>query len=360
MQIETENCIYDIGFQHCQIEVTGICNMRCKHCRAWEEARVDLSMADINNVLDFFVSQKRGEQRVTVSGGEPFLNKNIISIIKLIYHKGIKNIIITTNASVVTEDLLVQLENLNIPNLSIQVSLDSYIEKEHDEFRGYSGAYKKAIELLKRCAVSPYLISSMRVSVTPDRIKEIANMVNLASELGCQRIGIGSVIPVGRASDTKLCMNAMQKKEFITEISRLRKQYGDMDITTEDPLKFACDDFVTWNLGEGIDIYSESTIGGCTAGITGFNVSSDGFITPCAVFLENVTNICGKTPEEIALEYEKSDIIKTLLTRNLNGKCGQCDLRRICGGCRATAHGISGSYRDADPTCWRIPHIIDK
>lgn len=68
------------------------------------------------------------------------------------------------NIIVVTEDALNKLEELNIPNLSIQVSLDSYKENEHGTFRGYKGAYKKAIEVLKRCAKSSKLISSMRVS----------------------------------------------------------------------------------------------------------------------------------------------------------------------------------------------------
>ena len=353
MLIETEKCIYDIGFQHCQIEITGKCNMRCKHCRAWEEARVDLSMKDINNLLDFFVAEARGEQRVTVSGGEPFLNKNIVDIISLIHKKGINNIIITTNASVVTEEDIKQLENLNIPNLSIQVSLDSHVEAEHDEFRGYKGAYKSAIRLLEKCAKSSKLISSMRVSVTPDRINQIEDMVNLALKIGCQRIGLGSIIPVGRASDKKLCMNVLQKKDFIKKISELRRRYPRMDITTEDPLKFACGDFTTWDIGEGIDIHSESTIGGCTAGITGFNVSSDGYITPCAVFFKNITNIIGKTPEDIQKENCKSPLVKDLLKRDFDGKCGKCELKRICGGCRATAYGMTGSYKASDITCWR-------
>lgn len=353
MYIETEDCIYDIGFQHCQIEITGKCNMRCKHCRAWEEARVDLSVADINNLLDFFVAEARGEQRVTVSGGEPFLSKNIIDIISLIHQKGINNIIITTNASMVTEEDIQKLEALNIPNLSIQVSLDSHIEAEHDEFRGYKGAYKSAIKLLERCAKSSNLVSSMRVSVTPDRISQVEDMVNLALKIGCQRIGLGSIIPVGRASDRKLCMNSAQKKEFIGKISELRRKYPHMDITTEDPLKFACGDFTTWDIGEGIDINSEATIGGCTAGITGFNVSSDGYITPCAVFFKNITNIIGKTPQQIHDAYKESVIIKDLLKRDFDGKCGKCKMKRICGGCRATAFGMTGSYRASDPTCWR-------
>lgn len=118
-------------------------------------------------------------------------------------------------------------------------------------------------------------------------------------------------------------------------------------------MKFACGDFTTWDIGEDIDIASEETIGGCTAGITGFNVSSDGFITPCAVFLENISNIIGKTPEQISEEYKNSILIKNLLKRDFDGKCGKCELKRICGGCRATAYGITGSYKASDPTCWR-------
>ncbi|MDR1425588.1 MAG: radical SAM protein [Rickettsiales bacterium] len=357
MLIETKKCFYDVTFEHCQIEITGRCNMRCRHCRAWEEARVDLPLNDIENVLTFFKKEGDPERRVTVSGGEPFLNGDLVDIIGAIYGSGVNNIIITTNASLVTESVLEDLENLGVPNLSIQVSLDSPIESQHDEFRGYRGAYESATRVLKLVAKSPKLVSSMRVSLKPDRTDQIDNMVDLALAIGCQRIGIGSIIPVGRASDRSLCMSPTQKRAFIEKMSILRKKYlGQIDVTTEDPLKFVLEDFETWELGE-VDITSDEIIGGCTAGITGFNVSSDGNITPCAVFLENITNIVNKTPEQIGEEYRNSELVKTLLERNLHGRCGTCKLKRICGGCRATAFGVTGDYQGSDTTCWRVANL---
>ncbi|HSQ97342.1 MAG TPA: radical SAM protein [Rickettsiales bacterium] len=357
MLIKINDVVYNIHFEHCQIEITGRCNMKCQHCRAWEEAKVDLPFKDIMNVMDFFVSENGGfkEQRVTVSGGEPFLNKDLIKILKEIDKRGIKNIIITTNASLVTEEKIKELESLKLPNLSIQVSLDSPIASEHDAFRGYKGAFENAVKVLKRCGESSNLVSSMRVSVKPENIEQIKDMVELALKLNCDRIGIGSIIPVGRACSNQLTMNSIQKKKFIETITYFRKKYPQLDVTTEDPLKFALEDFDTWKTGiNQNEMQEEYIVGGCTAGVSGFNVSSDGNITPCAVFSQNITNIIGKTISEIRDEYSNSELIKALLLRKHSGKCEKCKLNRICGGCRATAFGVLGDYNASDPTCWRV------
>ena len=64
-------------------------------------------------------------------------------------------------------------------------------------------------------------------------------------------------------------------------------------------------------------------------------------------------DIIGKTPQEIHKAYRESSLIKDLLKRDFDGKCGKCELKRICGGCRATAYGMTGSYKASDTTCWR-------
>ena len=36
---------------------------------------------------------------------------------------------------------------------------------------------------------------------------------------------------------------------------------------------------------------------------------------------------------------------------NLKGKCGVCEYKRICGGCRARAYEATGDYLEAEPYC---------
>ena len=352
MIIDLKNYSLEIFFQHAQLEVTGRCNMRCHHCRAWDEARVDLDFGRIEKVLDFLISERdQDDLRLTISGGEPFVRKDLTDVIILAKERGIENVIITTNGSLVTEKKLAELISVGVKNMSIQVSLDGISPAIHDSFREYDGAFDKAIRTLQLVANSP-LIASLRTTVLPSTINDVERLVDLGLSLGVERIGIGSVIPAGRGKlDKTILMKSAEKKALLTKITNLKKQYPDVDITTEDPLKFCVDDPV-WEYGD-FDIQDDAFFGGCTAGITGFNVDSTGLITPCAVLLEPILKVNDQSIVEIVEEYRNSKVIKSLVLRNFSGKCGTCELKRLCGGCRAVAQGYSGSFLGPDVTCWK-------
>jgi len=39
----------------------------------------------------------------------------------------------------------------------------------------------------------------------------------------------------------------------------------------------------------------------------------------------------------------------------LKGKCGKCEYRAVCGGCRARAYAATGDYMDEEPYCMYQP-----
>lgn len=145
-------------------------------------------------------------------------------------------------------------------------------------------------------------------------------------------------------------LTPQQKKEFIQILTSCKKKYSKIEVTTEDPLKFAINDPV-WNFGDS-DCFSPIFFGGCTAGISGFNVNCEGTITPCAVLLKPIVNIVNLSVAEIVKKYTSSNIIVNLAERCFKGKCGSCSLIRLCGGCRAVAEGMNSDYLSSDVTCW--------
>lgn len=352
MIVETSQYLYDFKFQHAQLEITGRCNMRCQHCRAWHEARVDMPLPLVKRALRFAVSEADSDFRLTISGGEPFLHPQLIKIVRAAKELGISNMIITTNGSLATAKRLLELDGLDVANLAIQVSVDSVIPEKHEAFRGCKGAFHKAMsvfDLLK----GTKLVPSLRASLTPDTLDEVDALVQLAIQKGAHRIGLGSVIPAGRGLDNKhLLMSRRQKFEFLQAVAGCKKKYPEIDVTTEDPLKFALE-ACPWQYGEDSDTSDPSFFGGCTAGVSGFNVDSEGVVTPCAVFLEPIVSLKEVEAAEAIEIYRTSPVIVELAERRFSGRCGACRLKRLCGGCRAVAQGYYGSYLAEDASCWK-------
>ncbi len=358
MIIKTPHAGYEVYFEMVQFEITGRCNMRCQHCRAWQDPQKDLTLNDIEKVLDFAAPEACSEMRFTISGGEPFLHPKIFEILGLIKRKVddakkiIHHAVITTNGSLLTEEKIKRLENIGFRELYVQVSIDSSDPRKHDAFRSFPGAFEKAIKAVNLLAKSK-LVTSIRATITPHTLSEIEDLILLAINYGAKRIGFGSVIPTGKGKlNRQLVLTPTQKKLFLEKITEYKQKYSSkIRVSTEDPLKFAISTKI-WDFGD-LDCQSPSFLCGCSAGIITINILSDGTITPCSMLLKPIVNIKNKTPKEILRDYTSSKIIHNLIERKIKGKCSVCRLKRLCGGCRAAAEGISGDYLAEDPTCWR-------
>ena len=42
----------------------------------------------------------------------------------------------------------------------------------------------------------------------------------------------------------------------------------------------------------------------------------------------------------------------------LGGKCGLCEFKKVCGGCRARAYGMTMAYLDEEPFCTYEPAAL--
>ena len=352
MIVETKNEIYETKLNLIQIELTGYCNMNCKHCRAKNEPKIYFDKQNYNLVMELIKKESGNNFRLTLSGGEPFLHKNILEYIKIAKSNNISSLVVTTNGSLVKKDHLEFIDNLNFDNFIIQVSLDSITEKIHDEFRGYNGAFKMCDNLLDNIKDYPNINSSIRMTITESTIHQMEEMVLYAISKKCKIIGFGSIIPFGKAEDCSMSLNKDTKLKFLNEVVRLNLKYkNDIDVVTEDPLKsnvknspwYICDDC---NCDEVI-------FGGCTAGIDSLNIQSNGIITPCSMIQEVILDLnqC-KTLDDLIKQYQNSKLVKRLFERKFSGKCGQCKKRYLCGGCRASAKGRTNDLFGTDESCW--------
>jgi len=358
IKVRSGDVFYEFAFDHAQIEITGVCNMKCKHCRAAFEKGKHLGLKKVKKIIDFACLHAQNLKtpenfRIILSGGEPFLHPHWFEIIKYAKEKGIRSYYITTNASVITQDTIKKLKLLqkDTDDFFVQISLDGKDKKTHDSFRGFPGAFDKAISVMKLLHQAN-IDFSIRTTVIPEHLDEMEDRVKLAIKLKAKRIGFGSVIWHGRASKS-LILKPSEKKQFIEQFDSLRKKYSQkIIISTEDPLKFKCNFPYLLPNDVKTEIDDPSFFGGCTAGISGFDSDSEGNLRACTVLDLPIININDGSFKKLTKLYEDSPIIKDLASRNFKGKCQKCSLKRLCGGCRAQAYAFYKDYMAEDPTCW--------
>ncbi len=353
-EVELDEIIVESFIRTCQVEITGRCNMKCQHCRAWQDDRVDMSFELYQKVLDFVEAGVRDDFRLTISGGEPFLHPNLIGFLNEAKQRNVNNIAITTNGSICDKPLLQRIKKLNFNNLFIQVSIDSDAPHDHDKFRGHKNAYKKAMtffDITKELEIN----TSLRTSVTPKTIARLESLCHLALLKGAIRFGTSPIIPAGRGKNSDLTMGPIDKLKFIQELARCDAKFPSLEITTEDPTKMAFGNGPWATCSEYTN--TDGVYGGCTAGISSINVLASGDVTPCAVFDKKIMNLNLLSADEAMNIYVSSKVIKDLFSRNFSGRCGSCKLKRVCGGCRAVPYGLTGDYMGEDSTCFKGIHL---
>ena len=144
-------------------------------------------------------------------------------------------------------------------------------------------------------------------------------MIDYAISKQCRILGIGSVIPFGKASNGDISLKGLEKKEFMDIVLDKRKKYAEkIEIVTEDPLKFLRQ-YEKNELVLDLDITDSCLFGGCTAGISSININSDGIVTPCSMMDDQIFNVneCNDVDEMIKA-YENSYVIKKLFEKKYN------------------------------------------
>ncbi len=235
-------------------------------------------------------------------------------------------------------------QSLNFPDFRISVSLDSIYPERHNSFRHSPDAFDKSIKAIELVAKQRNIKCIVRATLQKDQIEEIEGMVEKLELLGADILSVSSIIPVGNALEKPdLYFDKKSKKELVEYVARLRQKKSRLIIDINDPLAY----ITTATQGQC------GEYGGCIAGIGTFSVEPNGDMFPCPVLPNQIImNINGMSAEQMLSVYSKNQYIHSLLDRNLSGKCGSCELRFTCGGCRARAEAIMGNYLAEDPDCW--------
>ena len=331
-------------------EVTRNCNLSCIHCRASATMGPysgELDTPSAFTLLDQIATV--GNPIVILTGGEPLLRPDIFDIAAYGTEKGLR-MVMAPNGTLITETTARKLVNAGIQRISI--SLDGATKERHDKFRGVTGAFEGALRGLK-LAKEAGLEFQINTTVTQTNLDEIDRIQNLAIEMSAVAHHIFLLVPTGRGK------YIVDQEITAEEYEKTLNWFYDQSRKTTLQLKATCAPHyyrilrqrskeegktVTFET-HGMDAVSR----GCLAG-TGFCfISHRGIVQPCGFLHLNCGDITRNSFVDV---WQQSDTFLTLRDfSNLKGKCGKCEYKRVCGGCRARAFEATGDYLNEEPLC---------
>jgi radical SAM protein with 4Fe4S-binding SPASM domain len=265
-------------------------------------------------------------------------------------HCGFKTLV-ATNGYLLTKQKVETISKFDC--ISIQVSLDGASAITHDYFRGVTGLFKRALEGITLCR--GYGIDvSVSFTCTNLNIKEMLDVILLCEKLDVSTIKLRRFVAQGRGKDNlpNLDLSVEKVQEIVKSFIKIRNDFKNKIIVDMDqaPFKILWDKCV---LDKYQNIMDKRICGGCTAGIAICVIDPIGSVRPCPSLGIEVGNIREISFQEL---WSHSEVFQNLRNReNLKGRCGLCEYKNICGGCRADAYARSGDYLTEDPKCWYTP-----
>jgi putative heme d1 biosynthesis radical SAM protein NirJ2 len=318
--------------------VTKKCNLKCRHCYrdAGVEGEGELSYEEGIALIQEIASA--GFETLILSGGEPLIREDIYDLIAKAKEIGLSPVL-GTNGSLITQEVAKKLKEVGIRRVG--VSLDSVNREKHDSFRRSSGAFERTlagISYLKEVGV----MFQIHTTVMDFNYEEMEEISDFSSRLGAASHHIFFLIPTGRASlQSTPLVNYKEIERFKVLLNRilLKRKASKIEI------KPTCaPQFIRMVQGE---------VGfkrGCLAGLTYCCILPNGDIHPCPYLPLKVGNV--RSDGFQRFWSGKEGVLANLRTMLYKDKCGRCDFREVCGGCRAKAYHYGGDYMGEDPFCF--------
>lgn len=341
---------------------TQACTSSCLHCGfasnppTSDALGTEESKRIADKIYDF------GATYFGISGGEPLLRKDLPEIIGYAKNIGM-NVSLITNGYFLDDKIL---DTLVRHGVRVSLSVDGR-EEINELIRG-KGAYVKAISAIEKTSKAGLLdcLVATLVNVDPTHnnvsSEDMEHVIKLAEEYGARWVVIHGFIPFNKTKNhLSKAPSSQQYEKIWHQVYDLRLKYkGKPEVNVYCPFfarvakQRGLPDFESW--------FNNFFLGRCSMAGKYMSVVENGDVIPCSfndrIRLGNVQN---KALKQIWTELQTSEITLKLKDRNnLKGKCGFCEFREICGGCRTRAEIYTGDIFGSDPACAYIPKLLQE
>jgi heme b synthase len=333
-------------------EITRSCNLRCAHCRGSAvegDYSGELSTGECFSLVDSVLEV--GKPIIILTGGEPLLRGDFFEIANYCSSRGLR-VTVGSNGTLLTREMAAKMKD--VPIARVGISIDFPTAEKQDTFRGVPGAFEAAVDGIKN-AIGAGLEVQINTTVTTLNVACLDDLLKLALEVGAVAMHPFLLVPTGRGKDLEAQELPPEEYEHVLHwVYDKQAELGSrLFLKPTDAPHYMR---VVLQRGEGSRAVEGGSAGsmnaltrGCLAG-TGFCfISHLGRVQGCGYLDVEAGNVRRQTFADI---WQTSPLFNELRDySNIKGKCGICDYRIVCGGCRARAYEDTGDYLAEEPYC---------
>jgi radical SAM protein len=341
-------------------EVTQACDLACVHCRASAQPDrhpMELSTDEGKQLIDQIAALE--VPVFVLTGGDPIKRPDLFELIGHARSVGVRVSLTPSATPLLTKDIVTRLKEAGLARLA--VSMDGASAETHDAFRGMFGSFARTLDAV-RWATEIGLPVQINTTFSRRNIAEIDEIVALMEKLKITLWSVFFLVPTGRGKLNDL-LSANEFESIFEKVYRLSKA-ASFDIKTTEAQhyrRFVLQQRVA-ERKSGVDTSSvhgrsSDEIGRAPRGLNdgkGFVfISHKGDVFPSGFLPLSAGNI---REQDLAVIYRDSPLFRDLRdTSKLEGKCGSCEFKEICGGSRARAHALTGNPLAEEPCCSYVP-----
>lgn len=321
-------------------EITLACDLKCLHCgsRAGAKRTNELTTAECIEVVSALA--RLGTREVTIIGGEAYLRRDWIEIVRAVTEHGMRCTMQTGGRNLSEGRLTAAIE---AGLQGIGVSVDG-LAPLHDELRGVAGSFDKAIEAL-RLARRHGIPAGVNTQIGARTMPHLPALMDAIIDAGATHWQIQLTVAMGNAVDNDaLLLQPYQLAELMPLLARLYHEGLDRGLLM----------VVGNNIGyygpyehifRGIGDENVHWVG-CAAGKNVIGIEADGTIKGCPSLRTDGYaggNVRDASLEEIWNHSEAIHFGRTRTRDDLWGFCGTCYYADVCqAGCTWTADSLFG------------------
>lgn len=358
-------------------ECTRACQLACQHCRA--EAQVgrnpgELTTSEAEGLARQIAAFGAPRPLFIITGGDPFSRSDLPDIIKAAVSAGLPVAVSPSGTPSLTRQNLTMIAEAGATAISL--SLDGATASEHDGFRRVDGVFDWTLEGW-RIARELGLKVQVNTTVSRHNLHSLPRIAELVAEYGAMTWSAFLLVPTGRGRE----LDSLSQDE-VEDVLNFVYDAGDYVAakTTEGHhfrrvaieraiLAEKGDDHIA-ALGLG-PLYSELREGlaplarggvrrhsrrppmDVNAGRGFVFVSHLGTVHPSGFLPVDAGNVRDRPLTQI---YREAELMRGLRDPGrLEGRCGQCEFRTVCGGSRSRAYAMTGDPFAAEPWCGYQP-----